>query len=57
MITNLEAYNKINTINSISTFPPIFINNQFIDGYSELLNLSIKGDYIKLSYQFLISKY
>tara|TARA_Y100001968_G_scaffold331139_1_gene384860 strand:+ start:509 stop:1120 length:612 start_codon:yes stop_codon:yes gene_type:complete len=44
LITNDEEFRKINNKTSISTFPQIFINNQFIGGYTELLNLSVKGD-------------
>ena len=44
MITNDEEFNKISNITSVSTFPQIFINNQFIGGYSELSNLVAKGD-------------
>ena len=36
LITNDEEFKKISNITSISTFPQIFINNQFIGGYSEL---------------------
>ena len=50
IITNDEEFNKISNITSISTFPQIFINNQFIGGYSELSNLAAKGDLIKLIY-------
>ena len=50
IITNDEEFNKISNITSISTFPQIFINNQFIGGYSELSNLAAKGDLMKLLY-------
>ena len=44
IINNDEEFNKIRNITTISTFPQIFINNKFIGGYSELSNLSSKGD-------------
>jgi len=50
VITNDDEFKRISNQTSISTFPQIFINNQFIGGYSELSNLSIKGDLIKLIY-------
>ena len=50
IITNDEKFNKISYITSIYTFPQIFINNQFIAGYSELSNLSAKGDLMELIY-------
>ena len=49
IITNDEEFNKISNITSVSTFPQIFINNQFIGGYSELSNLAAKDD----SFEFL----
>lgn len=48
LITNDEEFKKISNKTSITTFPQIFVNNQFIGGYSELLNLSVKGDLKKL---------
>ena len=48
VITNDEEFIKISNKSSISTFPQIFINNQFIGGYSELSNLAVKGDLSKL---------
>ena len=48
IITNDEEFNKISNITSISTFPQIFINNRFIGGYSEFLDLSAKGDLLEL---------
>ena len=48
IITNDEEFNKISNITSISTFPQIFINNQFIGGYSELSNLAANGDLMEL---------
>ncbi|WP_269624681.1 PCC domain-containing protein [Prochlorococcus marinus] len=48
IITNDEDFNKISNITSISTFPQIFINNQFIGGYSELSNLAAKHDLMEL---------
>ena len=50
LITNDEEFNKISKITSISTFPQIFIKNEFIGGYSELSNLAAKGDLMKLLY-------
>ena len=50
VITNDEEFKRISNQTSISTFPQIFINNRFIGGYSELSNLSDKGDLIKLIY-------
>jgi len=50
LITNDDEFIKISNKSSISTFPQIFINNRFIGGYSELSNLSVKGDLIKLIY-------
>ncbi|WP_269605372.1 PCC domain-containing protein [Prochlorococcus marinus] len=50
LITNDEEFKKISNKSSISTFPQIFINNRFIGGYSELSNLSVNGDLIKLIY-------
>tara|TARA_Y100001968_G_scaffold323541_1_gene361398 strand:- start:448 stop:1059 length:612 start_codon:yes stop_codon:yes gene_type:complete len=50
VITNDEEFKRISNQTSISTFPQIFINNRFIGGYSELSNLSVKGDLIKLIY-------
>ena len=48
-ITSDDDFKKINDITTFSTFPQIFINNQFIGGYSELSTLSIKGDLNKLT--------
>ena len=50
LITNDEEFYKISNKTSITTFPQIFINDQFIGGYSELLKLSDKGDLYKLIY-------
>jgi len=50
IISSDEEFIKIRNITSISTFPQIFINNQFIGGYSELSTLAAKGDLIKLIY-------
>ena len=50
VITNDEEFKEISNKTFVSTFPQIFINNQFIGGYSELSNLSNKGDLIKLLY-------
>ena len=48
VITNDEEFKKISNKTSIFTFPQIFINNQFICGYSELSNISVKGGLTKL---------
>ena len=48
VVTNDEEFNKISNITSVSTFPQIFINNQFIGGYTELSSLSAKGNLMKL---------
>ncbi len=50
VITNDVEFKRISNQTSISTFPQIFINNRFICGYNKLLNLSVKGDLIKLIY-------
>ena len=50
LITNDQEFKEISNQTSISTFPQIFINNQFIGGYTELSNLSVKGDLLKLIY-------
>jgi len=47
IISDVE-YKKISNRTSINTFPQIFIKNEFIGGYSELLELSNKGNLIKL---------
>tara|TARA_Y100001968_G_C19219986_1_gene649226 strand:+ start:46 stop:660 length:615 start_codon:yes stop_codon:yes gene_type:complete len=49
VITNDEEFKKISNKTSVSTFPQVFINNKFVGGYSELSNLSVKGDLIKLT--------
>ncbi len=46
LITNDEEFINILNRTTVSTFPQIFINDKFIGGYSELLNLSDKGDLI-----------
>ena len=43
LITNDEEFKKISSRTSINHFPQIFINDEFIGGYSELLDLSDKG--------------
>ncbi len=48
IITNDEEFKKIRKITSISTFPQIFIKDQFIGGYSELSNLSVNGDLMEI---------
>ena len=50
VITSDEEFKKISIKTSISAFPQIFINNQFIGGYSGLSYLSLKGDLIELIY-------
>ncbi len=47
-ITNDEEFKEISNKTFVTTFPQIFIYNQFIGGYSELSNLSSKGDLNKL---------
>ena len=48
VITNDEQYKNVSNKTSISTFPQIFIDNQFIGGYSELSNMSVRGDLSKI---------
>ena len=48
VITNDEEFQYIINRTSINTFPQIFINNEFIGGYSELLDLSNSGILNKL---------
>ncbi len=43
LITNDEEFKEISSRTSINTFPQIFINEEFIGSYSELLDLSDKG--------------
>ena len=50
VIKNDDEFKIIINKSSISIFPQIFINNKFFGGYSELSNLSGKGDLIKLIY-------
>ena len=50
LITNDDDFVRIRNRTSMNTFPQIFINNQFIGGYSELSNLSLNGDLIELIY-------
>ena len=50
LIDNDEEFIRISKETSTSTFPQIFIDNQFIGGYAELVNLSVSGDLIKLIY-------
>ena len=47
-ITSDEEFKKISDRTSINTFPQIFIKNKFIGGYSDLEDLSSKGNLIKL---------
>ena len=49
LITNDEEFKGISK-NLYFNLPKIFIDNQFIGGYSELANLSNKGDLNKLIY-------
>ena len=46
LITNDEQFKKMSNKSSSSTFPQIFIKNQFIGGYSELSSLFVNGDLI-----------
>ena len=48
VITNDEEFQYIINRTSINNFPQIFINNEFIGGYSELLDLSNSGILNKL---------
>ena len=48
LINSDEEFKKINNRSSFNTFPQIFINNEFIGGYSELLDLYKNGNLIKL---------
>ena len=48
LITNDEEFKNISMRTSINIFPQIFINNEFIGGYSELAELSSNGNLIKL---------
>ena len=48
VITNDEEFQYIINRRSINNFPQIFINNQFIGCYSELLDLSNSGNLKKL---------
>ena len=48
LISNDHEFEKIRNRTFNNTFPQIFINDQFIGGYSELSDLSAKGDLIKL---------
>ena len=48
LITSDHEFKKISNNTSINTFPQIFINNEFIGGYSELANLANNGSLRKL---------
>ena len=50
LITSDDDYRKISKITSINTFPQIFINSEFIGGFSELEDLHNKGNLRKLIY-------
>ena len=43
IISNDEEFKRISNSSSSNTFPQIFINNEFIGGYSELEDLSTSG--------------
>tara|TARA_Y100001968_G_C19342540_1_gene710283 strand:- start:457 stop:1068 length:612 start_codon:yes stop_codon:yes gene_type:complete len=43
LINSDDEFKKINNRTSFNTFPQIFIKNEFIGGYSELLELSNNG--------------
>ena len=47
-IINDEDLKYIISITFTSTFPKIFINKKFIVGYTDLSNLSSKGDLLSL---------
>ena len=47
-ITNDEDFQYIKSKTFSSIFPQIFINEKFIGGYTELSNLSSKGDFFSL---------
>ena len=44
LISSDEEFVKIRNRTSFNTFPQIFINNKFIVGYSELVDLSENGN-------------
>ena len=48
LITNDDEFRKISFRTSINIFPQIFINNEFVGGYTELAKLSSQGNLIKL---------
>ncbi len=48
LINSDEDFKKINDRTSFNTFPQIFIRNEFIGGYSELVELSNNGNLNKL---------
>ncbi len=48
IINTDDEFIKIRSRTSFNTFPQIFINNEFIGGYSELSELSSNGQLIKL---------
>tara|TARA_B100001250_G_scaffold283218_1_gene245395 strand:- start:1756 stop:2367 length:612 start_codon:yes stop_codon:yes gene_type:complete len=50
LITSDDQFQKIRSRTSIHTFPQIFIMNEFIGGYSELLDLSNNGNLVKFIY-------
>ena len=46
LINSDEDFEKIRNRTSITTFPQIFINNAFIGGYSDLLDIISNGNLI-----------
>ena len=48
VITNDQEFKQISNKTSINTFPQIFINNEFIGGYSELEALLTNDNLLKL---------